>query len=129
MRHLNEDITKPDFWKRSLSVVEAQITRFGETPRTLGRMTPFANQRLLFVRLDRIGDLVLTLPVDSAVEGADVDWWIPQRLGFVAMLSQPRAQGARSFASDFISPLFRSLERNSVCRLRWQPSSSMRPGG
>jgi heptosyltransferase I len=52
-------------------------------------MTPFANQRILFVRLDRIGDLVLTLPVDSAVRGADVDWWIPEHLGFVAMLAQP----------------------------------------
>ena len=53
-------------------------------------MSAFQNKRLLFIRLDRIGDLVLTLPVDSAVAGADVDWWVPQRLGFVPMLAQPR---------------------------------------
>lgn len=47
-------------------------------------------RRLLFVRLDRIGDLVLTLPVDEALPEAEVHWWIPQGLSFVTRSARPR---------------------------------------
>ncbi len=40
-------------------------------------------RRALFVRLDRIGDLVLTLPTDSSVIIDSVEWWIPRGLSFV----------------------------------------------
>ncbi len=38
-----------------------------------------------------MGDLVLTLPTDqlASLSGAEVDWWIPQGLGFVAQHSDP----------------------------------------
>ena len=39
--------------------------------------------RALFVRLDRIGDLVLTLPTDQSVSIDEVDWWILKGLSFV----------------------------------------------
>ena len=50
----------------------------------------------LFVRVDRIGDLVLSLPADGKFgeienEGErDVDWWISEGLGFVADHAVPR---------------------------------------
>jgi ADP-heptose:LPS heptosyltransferase len=50
-----------------------------------------AFRKLLLIRLDRIGDLVLTLPVDEALDSTAVDWWIPPELEFVsAMASPPR---------------------------------------
>lgn len=52
-------------------------------------MTDHQRQRFLFIRLDRIGDLVLTLPADSAVETATVDWWIPKGLSFVTANASP----------------------------------------
>ena len=47
-------------------------------------------QRSLFIRLDRIGDLVLSLPVDEGLGSVSVDWWIPQRLSFVTQASLPQ---------------------------------------
>ncbi len=47
------------------------------------------NQRALFIRLDRIGDLALTLPVDEGLGFTSVDWWIPQRLSFVTQAARP----------------------------------------
>ena len=47
------------------------------------------NQHALFVRLDRIGDLVLTLPVDEGLGFSQVDWWIPPRLSFVTRAAKP----------------------------------------
>lgn len=46
-------------------------------------------KRLLLVRLDRIGDLVLTLPVDESFPETKVDWWIPQGLSFVTSAANP----------------------------------------
>ncbi len=40
-------------------------------------------RRALFVRLDRIGDLVLSLPTDQSLPIDAVDWWVPQGLSFV----------------------------------------------
>lgn len=48
--------------------------------------------RILLIRLDRIGDLILTLPVDTAFGGARIDWWVPENLGFIAEMSVPRRQ-------------------------------------
>ena len=45
--------------------------------------------RLLLVRLDRIGDLVLSLPVDESFNREFVRWWIPKGLGFVTENAQP----------------------------------------
>ena len=47
-------------------------------------------QRTLLVRLDRIGDLVLTLPVDQGLGPENVQWWIPQGLSFVTQAASPR---------------------------------------
>lgn len=49
-------------------------------------------RRAVFVRLDRIGDLVLTLPTDESLTLASVDWWIPQGLSFVTEHAQPVRQ-------------------------------------
>lgn len=46
--------------------------------------------RALFIRLDRIGDLVLTLPVDEKLNGSAVDWWIPPGLRFITESAEPR---------------------------------------
>ncbi len=49
--------------------------------------------KILLVRLDRIGDLVLTLPVGESLRKidpeAEIRWWIPKGLGFVASASTP----------------------------------------
>lgn len=48
-----------------------------------------ANSKYLFVRLDRIGDLVLTLPSDQVLSSADVTWAISKNLDFLAKASVP----------------------------------------
>lgn len=46
-------------------------------------------RRILLVRMDRIGDLILTLPVDRFARDADVTWWITSGLGFIANSACP----------------------------------------
>lgn len=52
--------------------------------------------KALFIRMDRIGDLVLTLPTDQAVDMAlgqastEVHWWIPKGLSFVTNTASPK---------------------------------------
>lgn len=53
-------------------------------------MTAFKPERVLLVRLDRIGDLVMTMPVDQVLGAAWVQWWVPKGLGFVASNAKPR---------------------------------------
>jgi ADP-heptose:LPS heptosyltransferase len=77
------------------------------TPRS-----PFS--RALFVRLDRIGDLVLTLPVEEAFPGAEVDWWIPPGLSFVTLSAQPPRRArevAREFGWTEFAGLIREIRR------------------
>ncbi len=49
---------------------------------------------MLFIRMDRIGDLVLSLAADSVFandpEAGAVDWWIARNTGFIADHSVPR---------------------------------------
>ncbi len=53
-------------------------------------------KKALFIRLDRLGDLVLTLPCDQLVSSDfSVEWVIPQGLEFVPASARPR----RSFQS------------------------------
>ncbi|MDZ4662345.1 MAG: glycosyltransferase family 9 protein [Pseudomonadota bacterium] len=49
-------------------------------------------RKLLFIRVDRIGDLVLTLPVDQSLDTAknEITWWISQGLEFIAEASQKK---------------------------------------
>ncbi len=51
-------------------------------------------RRALFVRLDRIGDLVLSLPTDQALTIDQVDWWIPEGLSFVTDSALPPRNAA-----------------------------------
>ncbi len=48
----------------------------------------------LFIRMDRLGDLTLSLPSDGSYSEVDgernVDWWISEGLGFVADHAVPR---------------------------------------
>lgn len=59
-----------------------------------GRQTPTGGPAL-FVRIDRIGDLILSLPADGQFDiqkdrnEREVDWWIGQGLGFIADHSDP----------------------------------------
>ncbi len=50
--------------------------------------------KTLLVRLDRIGDLVLTLPIEESLRTIDakseIRWWLPAGLGFVADHAVPR---------------------------------------
>jgi ADP-heptose:LPS heptosyltransferase len=71
--------------------------------------------RLLLIRLDRIGDLVLTLPVDQSLSSQwKTDWWIPQGLGFVTSGADPfRAakELSKSITFKAFFSLFRELRR------------------
>lgn len=48
--------------------------------------------RALLIRMDKLGDLVLSLPVDQALELADYDktWLIGQGTGFIAAHAEPK---------------------------------------
>ena len=50
-------------------------------------------RRALFIRLDRIGDLVLSLPIDQSLRIDTVDWWIPKGLSFVTHDAVPMRNG------------------------------------
>jgi ADP-heptose:LPS heptosyltransferase len=53
-------------------------------------MGPTDLQKVLLIRIDRIGDLVLSLPVDQALpDSTQVDWWIPHGLSFITDNSVP----------------------------------------
>jgi heptosyltransferase I len=67
-------------------------------------------KRALFVRLDRIGDLVLTLPTEEAFETAKVDWWIPPGLSFITHSANP-ARHAREVGRKLDWSIFTSLVR------------------
>ena len=60
-------------------------------------MKQLTARRLLLVRMDRIGDLILTLPVDEALKGVEATWWVTNGLGFIAEAARPRRR-AREFA-------------------------------
>lgn len=68
--------------------------------------------KLLLVRLDRIGDLVLTLPVDESLRKidpkADIQWWIPKGLSFVTTAANPPRQ-AREVDLRFDRERFKTL--------------------
>ena len=46
-------------------------------------------KKILLIRLDRIGDLVLTLPVDESLTNTTVHWWIPPGLSFITEHANP----------------------------------------
>ncbi len=50
-----------------------------------------AIKKILLVRLDRIGDLVLSLPIDESLSrlGYETHWWISQGLSFVPANAKP----------------------------------------
>ncbi|MBY0315313.1 MAG: glycosyltransferase family 9 protein [Bdellovibrionales bacterium] len=54
-------------------------------------MKPNPKKRALLVRMDRMGDLILTLPVDQndILKDYDCTWFITQGLGFIADCSSP----------------------------------------
>lgn len=56
--------------------------------------TAHTENPMLFIRMDRIGDLVLSLAADSVFaadsSGGAVDWWIAPNTGFIADHSVPR---------------------------------------
>lgn len=68
----------------------------------------------LFVRMDRLGDLTLSLPADGLYPEADgernVDWWISEGLGFVADHAVPRRR-VREMKSKVTQAKFKRLLR------------------
>lgn len=54
-------------------------------------MKKVKNGKILMVRMDKIGDLVLTLPTDQleALKGRDIQWWVSQGTGFIPRNSEP----------------------------------------
>lgn len=46
--------------------------------------------KILFVRVDRIGDLVLTLPADQLFNSSNTTWLINEGLGFLPEMSRPK---------------------------------------
>jgi heptosyltransferase I len=74
------------------------------------------NSRALLIRLDRIGDLVLSLPVDQRLEEHDIHWWIPSRLAFVTLAASPRRVATEITKMPSLYGFFRmfqSLRRDS----------------
>src|SRR4051812_16794654 len=67
--------------------------------------------RALFVRLDRIGDLVLTLPVEQKLDLLSVHWWIPYGLGFVTKSAKPARNTKEIRSSLSISEFFGLLKQ------------------
>lgn len=71
------------------------VTRAPRVP-VLGPRPAPEGGPILFVRMDRIGDLVLSLPADGQfqelpdVGEREVDWWISEGLGFVTDHAVPR---------------------------------------
>jgi heptosyltransferase I len=59
--------------------------------------------KALLIRMDRIGDLVLTLPVDQALTETkivdEIDWWIPKGLSFITDSASPKRR-AREVARE-----------------------------
>ncbi len=68
-----------------------------------------ALRKLLLIRLDRIGDLALTLPVDEALTSTTVDWWIPPGLEFITAMATPprksRTISKKISLADFLTLL------------------------
>ena len=65
----------------------------------------------LFIRLDRIGDLILTLPCDGLVtEEYNVHWLTPQGLDFVAQSARPKKEFS-SLSKDWSFSNFLELRR------------------
>ena len=62
----------------------------------------FSTERLLLVRMDRIGDLILTLPVDESLPNSETAWWIPRGLSFITQGATPQ-RNAREVGRE-ISP-------------------------
>ncbi len=58
----------------------------------MSNSTNVAPQRVLFVRMDRIGDLILTLPADQhpLFTTSETFWFISQELGFVPQNAVPK---------------------------------------
>ena len=46
-------------------------------------------KHVLLVRLDRIGDLALTMSVDAAFDRSRILWWVSEGLGFIAEAAVP----------------------------------------
>ena len=66
--------------------------------------------RLLFIRLDRIGDLVLSLPVDESFNPELVRWWIPKGLAFVTENAKPRRKAFELTRQISFSEFFKLLK-------------------
>lgn len=47
-------------------------------------------KKVLLIRLDRLGDLIVTVPVDQLLKDVDVTWFVPKGAGFVTFYSDPK---------------------------------------
>lgn len=72
-------------------------TTFDRDSDNAHQLTSSENQPVLFIRMDRIGDLVLSLGADSIFSESQpkndvspVDWWIAPNTGFIADHAMPR---------------------------------------
>lgn len=60
----------------------------------------------VYIRIDRMGDLVLTLPVDEG--SPDIHWFIPKGLGFLLNMSIPERKHTE-FNREFSWPEFKRM--------------------
>lgn len=63
----------------------------------MSKAPPLESRQFLLVRMDRIGDLALSLPVDESLsekfpQQPKPQWWITEGLGFVAKCAEPKRQ-------------------------------------
>lgn len=75
----------------------------------------FTQGKTLFIRLDRIGDLILSLPVDESF--SEGDWWISRGLGFITRASSPK-RNAQEMDKKFSAKKFFELLK-TVRRARY----------
>lgn len=80
-------------------------------------------KKALFIRLDRMGDLILTLPCDQRVKNKyEVHWFVPSGMDFVVENSVP-ARPFKSFSKDFTFSRFSDFLRE-VRKMRPEVSIS-----
>lgn len=76
--------------------------------------SPHELKRVLFIRLDRIGDLVVTLPVDHGFTASEVQWWISPGLRFITEAANPprtAIETPRAFSFRAALKAWRELRR------------------
>jgi ADP-heptose:LPS heptosyltransferase len=73
-----------------------------------------SHKKTLFIRVDRLGDLLVTLPVDELVSDRSIYWCIPKGLGFLMESREPTRsyhEMSRAFSKDNFLSFYKFLKK------------------